>query len=90
MRYWLERDMGPVELAKAAVRDVGLEPIMGEIRGGTDGSRLTEFGTPCPNIFCGMQNVHGPLEWVSVQDMAKATQVALHLATRACCSDEKS
>ena len=90
MRYWLERDMGPVELAKAAVRDVGLEPIMGEIRGGTDGSRLTEFGTPCPNIFCGMQNVHGPLEWVSVQDMAKATQVALHLATRAGYSDEKS
>lgn len=83
MRYWLEKDMTPVDLALAAVRDVGLEPVSGAIRGGTDGSRLTEFGTPCPNIFCGMQNVHGPLEWVSVQDMAKATEVALNLARRA-------
>ena len=65
---------------RSSVRDAGLEPISGAIRGGTDGSRLTEFGTPCPNIFCGMQNVHGPLEWVSVQDMARATQVALNLA----------
>jgi tripeptide aminopeptidase len=82
MRYWLEKDMTAVDLAVAAVRDAGLEPISGAIRGGTDGSRLTEFGTPCPNIFTGMQNVHGPLEWVSVQDMARATQVALNLAKR--------
>lgn len=80
MRYWLEKDMTPVDMAIAAVRKAGLEPVSGAIRGGTDGSRLTEFGTPCPNIFCGMQNVHGPLEWVSVQDMAKATQIALNLA----------
>ncbi|SDY29631.1 peptidase T [Citreimonas salinaria] len=80
MRYWLEKDMTPVDLATAAVRKAGMEPVSGAIRGGTDGSRLTEFGTPCPNIFCGMQNVHGPLEWVSVQDMAKATLVALNLA----------
>ena len=69
---------------------LGLSRLWAKSGGGTDGSRLTEFGTPCPNIFCGMQNVHGPLEWVSVQDMAKATQVALHLATRAGYSDEKS
>jgi tripeptide aminopeptidase len=75
--------MTPVDLATAAVRKAGMEPVSGAIRGGTDGSRLTEFGTPCPNIFCGMQNVHGPLEWVSVQDMAKATHVALNLATGA-------
>ena len=81
MRYWLEKDMTPVDVATAAVRKAGMDPISGAIRGGTDGSRLTEFGTPCPNIFCGMQNVHGPLEWVSVQDMARATQVALNLAT---------
>ena len=80
MRYWLEKDMTPVNLALQAVRDAGMEPVSGAIRGGTDGSRLTEFGTPCPNIFCGMQNVHGPLEWVSVQDMSRATQVALNLA----------
>lgn len=83
MRYWLEEDMTPVHLAHAAVRDAGLEPVSVPIRGGTDGSRLTEMGLPCPNIFTGMQEIHGPLEWISVQDMGQATKVALHLAQRA-------
>ncbi|KIN61686.1 Peptidase T [Sulfitobacter noctilucae] len=83
MRYWLEKDMTPVELARAAVSDVGLDPLSVPIRGGTDGSRLTEMGVPCPNIFTGMQEIHGPLEWISVQDMARATQVAIALARRA-------
>lgn len=83
MRYWLENDMTPVDLVHAAIRDVGLEPLAIPIRGGTDGSRLTELGVPCPNVFCGMQEIHGPLEWISVQDMGKATQVALQLAKRA-------
>lgn len=83
MRYWLEKDMTPVHLAHAAVRDAGLEPISVPIRGGTDGSRLTELGLPCPNIFTGMQEIHGPLEWISVQDMAKSTEVAIHLMQRA-------
>ncbi len=82
MRYWLEEDMTPVHLAHEAVRDVGLEPVSVPIRGGTDGSRLTEMGLPCPNIFTGMQEIHGPLEWISVQDMGRATQVALRLAQR--------
>ena len=83
MRYWLEEDMTPVELAREAVRAVGMEPVSAAIRGGTDGSRLTEMGVPCPNIFTGMQEIHGPLEWISVQDMAKAVQVALEVAQRA-------
>lgn len=83
MRYWLEKDMTPVELVRAAVRDAGLDPVSIPIRGGTDGSRLTEMGVPCPNVFTGMQEIHGPLEWISVQDMAKATQVAIALAQRA-------
>jgi tripeptide aminopeptidase len=83
MRYWLENDMTPVDLAHSAVRDAGLEPVSVPIRGGTDGSRLTEMGLPCPNIFTGMQEIHGPLEWISVQDMGKAVQVALSLAQRA-------
>jgi tripeptide aminopeptidase len=60
-----------------------MDPDSTAIRGGTDGSRLTELGVPCPNIFCGMQEIHGPLEWVSVQDMALATKVCLSLAARA-------
>lgn len=83
MRYWLEKDMTPVELVRAAVADVGLDPVSVPIRGGTDGSRLTEMGVPCPNVFTGMQEIHGPLEWISVQDMALASKVAIALAQRA-------
>lgn len=79
MRYWLENDMTPVELARAAARAEGIEPVSVPIRGGTDGSRLTEMGVPCPNLFTGMQDIHGPLEWISVQDMAVATKVAARL-----------
>lgn len=79
MRYWLENDMTPVELAREAARAEGIEPVSVPIRGGTDGSRLTEMGVPCPNLFTGMQDIHGPLEWISVQDMAVATRVAARL-----------
>jgi tripeptide aminopeptidase len=80
MRYWLEDDMRPVDLAREACRKLGIEPISPPIRGGTDGSRLTELGVPTPNLFTGMQNFHGPLEWISVQDMARATAVCVELA----------
>jgi tripeptide aminopeptidase len=80
MRYWLEEDMTPVDLAFAACRMAGIEPFSMPIRGGTDGSRLTEKGVPTPNVFTGMQMIHGPLEWISVQDMAAATRVCLALA----------
>ena len=83
MRYWLEKDMTPVELARAACRDLGIEPVSVPIRGGTDGSRLTEMGVPCPNLFTGMQEIHGPLEWVSVQDMALSAKLCLRLVERA-------
>jgi tripeptide aminopeptidase len=80
MRYWLENDMRPVELAHEACRQVGIEPTSTPTRGGTDGSRLTEIGVPTPNLFTGMQNIHGPQEWISVQDMARATEMCVRLA----------
>ncbi len=83
MRYWLEKDMTPVDLANEACRELGIEPLSVPIRGGTDGSRLTEFGTPCPNLFTGMQCIHGPLEWISVQDMALATELCLSVVAKA-------
>ncbi len=49
------------------------------IRGGTDGSRLTELGVPTPNLFTGMQEIHGPLEWVSLQDMAASAETVVEL-----------
>ena len=79
MRYWLQSDMTPVEIALEALDKLGIEPISNPIRGGTDGSRLTEMGIPTPNLFTGMQNIHGPLEWISVQDMAVATKFCLEL-----------
>lgn len=79
MRYWIEKDMRPVEVAARAMRSIGLEPVFKTIRGGTDGSALTERGLLTPNIFTGMQNFHGPLEWISVQDMARAVQVCVEL-----------
>ena len=80
MRYWLEKDMTPVDRALAAYRAAGIEPVCDPIRGGTDGSRLTEFGVPTPNLFTGMQSIHGPLEWVSSEDMGKAVEVCLGIA----------
>jgi tripeptide aminopeptidase len=79
MRYWLEKDMRPVELAREACRGVGIEPVSTPTRGGTDGSRLTELGVPTPNLFTGMQNIHGPREWVSVQDMVRASEMCIAL-----------
>jgi len=79
MRYWLEKDMRPVELAREACRAMGITPIATPTRGGTDGSRLTEMGVPTPNLFTGMQNIHGPHEWISVQDMARAAGVCIEL-----------
>jgi tripeptide aminopeptidase len=80
MRYWLESDMRPVDLAREACRQLGIEPRSTPTRGGTDGSRLTELGVPTPNLFTGMQNIHGPQEWVSVQDMTRATEMCIRLA----------
>jgi tripeptide aminopeptidase len=72
--------MRPVDLAIEAARRLGIEPFSQPIRGGTDGSRLTEMGVPTPNVFTGMQEIHGPLEWVSIQDMARATELCIELA----------
>jgi len=76
-------DMHPqiVDYAIEAIRRAGLEPHRSPIRGGTDGSRLSFMGLPCPNIFAGEHAFHSRLEWVSRQDMEKAVQTIVHLAT---------
>jgi len=79
MRYWLEDDMRAVGLARQACRQAGIEPFSVPVRGGTDGSRLTEMGLPTPNLFTGMQEIHGQLEWISIQDMAGATEMCANL-----------
>jgi len=69
-----------VEYGMEAIRRAGMEAKMCSIRGGTDGSRLSFMGLPCPNIFAGEHAFHGKQEWVSVQDMQKAVDTILHLA----------
>ncbi|TVR69919.1 MAG: peptidase T [Spirochaetaceae bacterium] len=70
-----------LELLEEAVRAAGLEPLREPIRGGTDGSRLTEMGVPTPNIFAGGFNFHGRYEWVPLSAMVRATETILYLAT---------
>ncbi|MBF2716306.1 peptidase T [Agrobacterium vitis] len=65
---------------KEAVRRVGLTPVLHSIRGGTDGSRLSFMGLPCPNIYTGGHAYHSPLEWISVQDMEVAVKTIVELA----------
>ncbi|HWK94755.1 MAG TPA: peptidase T [Pseudolabrys sp.] len=80
MKVVLDKHPQVVEYAMEAVRRAGLEPVTGSIRGGTDGSRLSFMGLPCPNIFAGEHGIHSPLEWVSVQDMQAAVRTIVHLA----------
>jgi tripeptide aminopeptidase len=81
MKQVIDRHPEIIENAMEAIRRAGLEPVKTSIRGGTDGSRLSFMGLPCPNIFAGEHAFHSRLEWVSVQDMEKAVQTIVHLAT---------
>ncbi|MCP4620405.1 MAG: peptidase T [Bradyrhizobium sp.] len=80
MKEVIDRHPEIVEYAVEAVRRTGLTPVKSSIRGGTDGSRLSFMGLPCPNIFAGEHAFHSRLEWVSRQDMQKAAETIVHLA----------
>jgi tripeptide aminopeptidase len=72
--------MTSVEIARKAIKSLDVQPFSIPIRGGTDGSLLTELGVPTPNLFTGMQNIHSPLEWISVQDMETSTNLFLAIS----------
>jgi len=79
MKEILDHNPQIVANALKAIQRAGLTPIQGSIRGGTDGSRLSFMGLPCPNIFAGEHAFHSKLEWVSVQDMQAAVRTIVHL-----------
>lgn len=79
MKEVLDRHPQIIAHAKEAIQRAGLEVKMESIRGGTDGSRLSFMGLPCPNLFTGMQAIHSKREFISVQDMQKAVQTIVHL-----------
>lgn len=80
MKEVLDQHPEVMEIGMEAIKRVGIAPIKRSIRGGTDGSRLSFMGLPCPNIFAGEHAFHGKQEWVSVQDMQKAALTILHIA----------
>jgi len=79
MKEVLDRNPEIVDNLLEAVRRVGLKPVTSSIRGGTDGSRLSFMGLPCPNIYTGGHSYHSPLEWISVQDMEKSAETIVEL-----------
>ena len=80
MKQYLDEVPKAIELADEAVRRAGLEPIRSLVRGGTDGSRLSELGLPTPNVFTGGQQAHSQREWVCVADLGAAAETIVHLA----------
>lgn len=79
MKEVLDNHPKVVAYAKQAYKRAGLKTVNEPIRGGTDGSRLSFMGLPCPNLFTGMQNIHSKHEWVGVKDMQKAVEVLVNL-----------
>ena len=79
MKEVLDKHPQVAAYAAEAIQRTGLKVKTESIRGGTDGSRLSYMGLPCPNIFTGMQNIHSKLEWIGVNDMVKAAETIVHL-----------
>ncbi|MCO5285093.1 MAG: peptidase T [Chitinophagaceae bacterium] len=80
MKKVLDQHPQVATYAATAISRSGLEVKTESIRGGTDGSRLSYMGLPCPNLFTGMQGIHSLQEWISIQDMAKAAETIIHLS----------
>lgn len=82
MREMVEPVFHVVETARKAMEELGIEPRVVPIRGGTDGARLSYMGLPCPNIFAGGHNFHGKFEYVPLESMDKATRVILKIVEK--------
>lgn len=80
MKEKITPNMHIIEIAKKAMQEIGIQPIIKPIRGGTDGSQLSFMGLPCPNLFAGGHNFHGKYEYVPVESMQKATELIVKIA----------
>jgi len=80
----LKDHMEIVELAKKAIEEAGMTPVIEPVRGGTDGAQLSFRGLPCPNLATGGHGFHGPYEHISLEGMEKSTQVLLNIVRNAC------
>ena len=82
MKSALEKNPSVVENLVKAYEESGITPVFVPIRGGTDGSRLSEMGIPTPNIFTGGHNYHSRNEWASLEQMSATTDVLINLAQK--------
>jgi tripeptide aminopeptidase len=80
MAEGLKKEPRALQFAEEAMRRTGVEPKRTIVRGGTDGSRLTELGLPTPNLSTGEHNLHSPLEWTCLEEMETAVRVLVELA----------
>ena len=80
MKEELNKSPNVVGKLVQALKNLGIEPVFKPIRGGTDGSRLNEMGIPTPNVFTGAHSIHSRKEWVSVNQMEKATETIIELS----------
>ena len=81
MKQCIEPVMYVVDRAKAAMQDVGMDPVAVPIRGGTDGARLSYEGLPCPNLCTGGENYHGRFEYIPVEDMELCVKMLVKILT---------
>ncbi|MGI6267035.1 MAG: peptidase T [Candidatus Metalachnospira sp.] len=80
MREIIEKNMDIIKLAEKSMMDCGIVPKIQPIRGGTDGARLSFMGLPCPNIFAGGHNFHGPYEFIPLNSMIKACELIVKIS----------
>lgn len=80
MKEKIKPHMEIIELAKKSMKEIGIEPMITPIRGGTDGARLSYMGLPCPNIFTGGYNYHGRFEFIPIESMKKASELIVKIA----------
>jgi tripeptide aminopeptidase len=81
MREKIEPVFHIMEIARKAIEDVGIKVKTVPVRGGTDGSRLSYMGLPCPNIFTGGHNYHGKFEYIPLESMIAATNVIIRIVS---------
>ena len=82
MKEIIEPNIYLIDIAKAAMKEIGIEPIVTPIRGGTDGARLSYMGLPCPNLCTGGYNFHGKYEFIPVQSMEKVVELLLKIVEK--------
>ncbi|EFC95421.1 hypothetical protein CLOSTHATH_06399, partial [Hungatella hathewayi DSM 13479] len=82
MKAIIEPHIYLIDIAKAAMEETGIEPIVTPIRGGTDGARLSYMGLPCPNLCTGGHNFHGKYEFIPVQSMEKVVELLLKIVEK--------